>query len=80
MLDRNDGAWGHWFEQGGVQPLEFRYRHIVGDPVAAVDAVLDYVGIDAPGHPEPEPAMERQADATSEEWVERYVRERERSA
>jgi trehalose 2-sulfotransferase len=80
MLDRNDGAWGHWFEQGGVRPLEFRYRDIVADRNGAVNAVLDYVGIVAPGHPEPEPAMERQADATSEEWVERYVREQERSA
>ena len=79
MLDRNDGAWGHWFEQGGVHPLEFRYRHIAADPAGAVDAVLDYLGIDEPGHPEPTPPLKRQADATSEEWVERYVRERSRS-
>ncbi|MEA2427544.1 MAG: trehalose 2-sulfotransferase [Thermoleophilaceae bacterium] len=79
MLDRNDGAWGNWFEQGGVQPLEFRYRHIAADPAGSVEAVLDHLGIDEPGHPEPKPPLERQADATSEEWVERYVRERSRS-
>jgi LPS sulfotransferase NodH len=80
MLDRNDGAWGHWFERSGVEPLEFRYRHIAGDPAGCVRSVLEHVGIDAPDYPEPAPPMERQADATSEEWVERYVREREGSA
>jgi LPS sulfotransferase NodH len=80
MLDRNDGAWGHWFEQRGAQPFELRYRHIAGDPAGAVEAVLDYLCIDAPGRPEPKPHMERQGDATSEAWIERYVRERSRSA
>jgi LPS sulfotransferase NodH len=77
MLDRNDGAWGHWFERAGVEPLEFRYRHIAGDPAGCVARVLEYVGIDAPGYEQPGPPLERQADATSEEWVDRYVRERE---
>ena len=80
MLDRNDGAWGHWFEQGRVEPLELRYRHVAGDPAGSVRRVLAHLGVDAPDYPEPHAAMERQADATSEEWVERYVREREGSA
>jgi trehalose 2-sulfotransferase len=75
MLDRNDGAWGNWFERHRIEPLEFRYRHIAGDPAGCVRRVLEYIGIDATNYPEPQPAMERQANATSEEWVERYVRE-----
>jgi trehalose 2-sulfotransferase len=80
MLDRNDGAWGHWFERNGIEPLEFRYRHIAGDPAGCVRRVLEYVGIDATAYPEPAPLMERQADATSEQWIERYVKESEGSA
>jgi LPS sulfotransferase NodH len=80
MLDRNDGAWGHWFEKAHLEPLEFRYRHIAADPAGCVRRVLDHLGIDAPDYPEPAPPMERQADATSEDWVDRYVREREGSA
>jgi LPS sulfotransferase NodH len=80
MLDRNDGAWGNWFERNGVEPLEFRYRHIAADPAACVRSVLDYIGIEAPSDEEPEASMSRQADATSEEWVDRYVKEREGSS
>jgi LPS sulfotransferase NodH len=80
MLDRNDGAWGHWFERNGVEPLEFRYRHIAADPAACVKRVIDHVGIDATDYPEPAAPMERQADDTSEDWVERYVSEREGTA
>jgi LPS sulfotransferase NodH len=80
MLDTGDGAWGHWFEKAGVEPLEFRYRHIAADPAGCVKRVLEHLGIEAPGYPEPAAPMERQADATSEEWVDRYVREREGAA
>jgi LPS sulfotransferase NodH len=80
MLDRNDGAWGNWFERAGVEPLQFRYRDIAGDPADCVRRVLEHVGIDATDYPRPDPPMQRQADATSEEWVDRYVKQREGSA
>jgi LPS sulfotransferase NodH len=76
VLERNDGAWGRWFEERRLRPLELSYERIARDPARAVDDVLDYVGIDAGDHPMPGPPTERQADAVSDEWVARYFRER----
>ena len=80
MLDRNDGAWGHWFERNGIEPLELRYHNIAADPAGCVRRVLEYLGLDEHDYPEPSASTERQADATSREWTERYVRQREGSA
>ena len=76
VLERNDTAWGHWFEERGLRPLELSYERIARDPARAVEDVLGYVGIDAGEHARPGPPTERQADATSDEWVARYFRER----
>ena len=76
VLERNDTAWGRWFEERGLRPLELSYERIARDPARAVQDVLDYVGIDAAGHPLPDPPTERQSDAVSDEWVARYFRER----
>jgi trehalose 2-sulfotransferase len=79
VLERNDTAWGRWFEERGLRPLELSYERIARDPARAVEDVLDYVGIDAPGHPEPEPRMKPQSDDISDDWVARYFRERRTS-
>jgi LPS sulfotransferase NodH len=76
MLERNDTAWGRWFEERGLRPLELSYEGIARDPARAVEDVIDYVGIDAGDHPLPEVSTERQSDAVSDEWVARYFRER----
>jgi LPS sulfotransferase NodH len=76
MLERNDSAWGRWFEERGLRPLEMSYERIARDPGRAVEDVLDYVGIESDGHPQPGPPTEQQADALSDDWVARYFRER----
>ena len=75
MLERNDKAWGRWFEERGLRPLELSYERIAYDPARAVEDVLAYVGIDASGVPLPQVSTERQSDAVSDEWVARYFRE-----
>jgi LPS sulfotransferase NodH len=76
MLERNDTAWGRWFEERALRPLELSYERIARDPARAVEDVLDYVGIDATGHPQPDQPMKAQSDALSDDWVARYFRER----
>jgi LPS sulfotransferase NodH len=75
-LERNDTAWGRWFEERGLRPLELSYERIARDPGNAVDAVLRAVGVEAPPGFEPAAAMERQSDAISDDWVARYFRDR----
>ena len=76
MLERNDKAWGRWFEERGLRPLELSYEGIARDPARAVEDVLGYVGVQPAGHPRPSPPTRRQADTVSDEWVARYFRER----
>ena len=76
MLERNDTAWGRWFEERGLRPLELSYERIARDPVAAVNAVLGALGVEATADWKPKPPTERQSDAVSDEWVARYFRER----
>jgi LPS sulfotransferase NodH len=71
LLREHDAAWERWFAERGIEPLTFRYRHIAADPAAAVQAVLDHVGI-AEQPAEAEPRLERQADELNEQWVERF--------
>jgi LPS sulfotransferase NodH len=76
MLERNDSAWGRWFEERGLQPLELSYERIAADPATAVRTVLERIGVETDGVTVPDPAMERQADTLSDDWVARYFRER----
>jgi LPS sulfotransferase NodH len=76
MLERNDTAWGRWFEERGLHPLELSYERIASDPATAVATVLRLLGLDAPQAAEPEAPMRQQSDAISDDWVARYFRER----
>jgi len=79
MLERNDTAWGRWFEERGLRPLELSYERIASDPANAVSAVLGELGVEAAVEREQEAAeaaMRRQSDELSDDWVARYFRER----
>ena len=76
MLERNDSAWGRWFEERGLRPLELSYERIARDPAGATAQVLDFAGIHAPERHEGGQPIERQSDELSDEWVARYFRER----
>jgi trehalose 2-sulfotransferase len=78
VLERNDTAWGRWFEERGLRPLELSYERIASDPATAVRAVLQLVGVEADiedSAPREAP-MRRQSDEISDDWVARYFRER----
>ena len=78
MLERNDTAWGRWFEERGLRPLELSYERIASDPATAVTTVLRLLGVDhdPPAGGDPEAPMKRQSDALSDDWVARYFRDR----
>jgi LPS sulfotransferase NodH len=80
MLERNDTAWGRWFEERGIRPLELSYERIAADPATAVTTVVGFIGVDAGDLPEPQAPTERQADVVSDDWVARYFRERREPA
>jgi LPS sulfotransferase NodH len=78
QLEDHDAAWRTWFAATGRVPYEVSYDALAADPAGVVGDVLRFVGL--PGDDVPAPATERQGDARSREWAERYRAEREAAA
>jgi trehalose 2-sulfotransferase len=65
-------AWRTWFAERGVEPLEIVYEAFAQDPQPTICRVLDHIGVSSEGVHVPEPPLRRQADARSQEWVDRF--------
>ena len=68
-------AWRAWFAERGIEPLEIVYEAFVEDPDPTICRVLDHIGVPSAGVEIPHPPMRRQADARSQEWVDRFREE-----
>jgi LPS sulfotransferase NodH len=79
LLKDHDTAWAQYFAAKDLDPLTLRYREIAADPASAVSAVLDHVGIAEAPQPVEAP-LQRQADRTNDEWLNRYNEMRSTSA
>jgi len=71
-LEAHAQAWRDWFAERGIEPLEIAYEAFTREPSATIRAVLEHIGVPAEGVDIPEPPMRRQADARSQEWVDRF--------
>lgn len=73
-LDAQEAAWAEMFAELRIDPLVLEYEEVVADPDAAVSAVASYVGaVIAPGARVEIPSIERQSEADSRAWAERYA-------
>src|SRR5262249_28400054 len=45
LARERDAAWGRWFADRAIEPLEVRYDDLVADPGAASDRILAYLGL-----------------------------------
>jgi LPS sulfotransferase NodH len=71
-LREEEAAWEEFFVKHSVSPYRVVYEHLVVSPVEVVGSVLGFIG----EHGDAEPAavtLERQADALTDEWVERFA-------
>jgi trehalose 2-sulfotransferase len=69
-------AWEEYFTHTGITPLTVVYEDLVRNYESTVRRLLDDLEIDLPsGYVFPPPRPHKQADAVSEEWVERYHRD-----
>jgi LPS sulfotransferase NodH len=75
MLEEDDGEWRRFFNVNGIEPLVLDYEEIAGDHAGAANLVLGRIGAELPpGFHFPATQFRRQADVTTERWVERYSR------
>jgi LPS sulfotransferase NodH len=76
-LAGHERAWLRCFAHERIQPLRLHYEDIPGDLPAAVEAVLHHVDVPVPSLLDLSAPTRRQADELSDEWVERYGRDRD---
>ena len=73
-LDAQENAWTQMLSELRIDPLVLAYEEVVADPGAAVRAVAGYVGATLdPAAAVDIPAVERQSEADSRAWAERYA-------
>ena len=76
-----EAKWREHFDRAGVEPLVVAYEDLVEAFDPQVRRVLSFLDVEIPEGLCIETRLRRQADALSEEWVERYVAtKRERGA
>jgi LPS sulfotransferase NodH len=75
QLEEHDAAWRAWFAATGRTVHEVSYDDLAADPPGTVGAVLRHLGL--PDDDLPAPATERQGDARSQDWAQRYRAERD---
>ncbi len=67
-----DGAWDHWFEKEGIEPLRLTYDALSADPIETLCQILDRLGRDRMAAEGVVPGVAKLADATSRDWVTRF--------
>lgn len=75
-LSADDEAWGRYFLQSAIEPLELYYEtDVKPDPAAAVARVLAHIGVDLPSGWKPDPGIVRQSDGLNDAWRSAYHRD-----
>jgi LPS sulfotransferase NodH len=74
QIEREEAQWQRFFERLHMTPFAVVYEDFVQSIEATVFSVIDFLGIGAPSDLRLDPpTLQRQADALSEEWVQRYA-------
>lgn len=74
-LAEEDDAWREWFARHGIEPHTVVYEAFVADHGPTIRRILDFLGVEGGELPD-DPPLERQGDARSARWAERYRAER----
>lgn len=70
LRDQEEG-WRSWFVEEDVTPIEVPYPLLCSDLPGVAGSIMEALSLDPSAAPEP--ALERQSDQRSVEWVERYL-------
>lgn len=67
-----DQGWREWFDREGIDPISISYDELSREPVETVRMLLGELGLDRQAADGIEPGVRKMADATSQNWIERY--------
>ena len=75
-IDREEDAWRTLFARCGIEAHGILYEDLASDRSETLCEALAFIGVEPPATLQvAQPTLERQADALSEQWVERYLAE-----
>jgi LPS sulfotransferase NodH len=78
-IEEHEAAWQHYFDANGIQPFTVVYEDFVHTYYETALYILRYLNISYPENLVfAERRMKQQADALSEEWVQRYYQLQDR--
>ncbi|MBA4024704.1 MAG: sulfotransferase [Gordonia sp.] len=69
-LRNQEAGWRAWFADNDITPFEVGYEELTADTTKVVATILEALGLDPAAAPPPD--LEKQGDARSNEWAERY--------
>jgi LPS sulfotransferase NodH len=69
-LRRQESGWQEWFADNDIRPFDVSYDELTADTTKVVATILETLGLDPDAAPPPD--LEKQGDARSSEWAQRY--------
>lgn len=75
-LEEDDRAWDVFFAAHGIAPMRLTYEGVTAAPQRALAEIFARLGLDPTIAEAMDVPTAKMADATSQEWVERFARER----
>jgi LPS sulfotransferase NodH len=76
----HDRDWMQWFAASDIAPLRIVYEELAADPMKALRAVLDRLGLGRQAAEGVEPGVAKLADDTNRDWVTRFRAEQAKPA
>ena len=73
-IGEHDAAWANYFRENQIPPLELYYEDVVANHRAAVERVLEFLGLPLPADMEiPQLRLQKQANEVSKQWTAAYL-------
>lgn len=72
LSEQLDTEWGKWFVAEKIKPLRITYEELSAAPYTTLGHVLEALGLDCEAEGEATPPVAKLADATNQEWAERF--------
>lgn len=67
-----EAEWEAWFSNEQIKPLRVTYNELSAAPYATLMRVLQMLGLEHEPRAEVTPPVAKLADATNQEWAERF--------
>ncbi|MGU3437922.1 trehalose 2-sulfotransferase [Actinomycetes bacterium M1A6_2h] len=74
ILESQETQWRQWFSDNAIEPVEVDFADLAADTTSVTARVLTAIGLDPTLAPPP--ALQRQGNARSDDWITRFKKER----